>query len=161
MLGRLRSHPPAERLDEFFFLLLCVGCQRVERGDVAQRADGKKQDRRRRGRKESTRIADAIRFLSARIGELEVCAFGRHPDECESMQRESARCSCRHPGQRRAASRRDCQGATLGGCGALRAQRYFHSPGQRHRRHRGLKPRAQSKSEEMVISDVCPCLVVY
>ena len=43
------------------------------------------------GRRESARIADAIRFASARIGRLELRAFGRHADVCESMLRESLR----------------------------------------------------------------------
>jgi glycosyltransferase involved in cell wall biosynthesis len=43
------------------------------------------------GRKESARIADAIRFVSATIGKLELRAFGRHADDCESMLRESLR----------------------------------------------------------------------
>ncbi len=43
------------------------------------------------GRKESARIADAIRFVSATIGKLELHAFGRHADHCESMLRESLR----------------------------------------------------------------------
>jgi hypothetical protein len=43
------------------------------------------------GRKESARIADAIRFASARIGKLELRAFGRQADDCESMLRESLR----------------------------------------------------------------------
>ena len=43
------------------------------------------------GRKESARIADAIRFVSARIGKLELHAFGRQADNFESMLRESLR----------------------------------------------------------------------
>ncbi len=43
------------------------------------------------GRRESARIADAIRFASARIGRLELRAFGRHADDCESMLREKLR----------------------------------------------------------------------
>lgn len=43
------------------------------------------------GRKESARIAEAIRFVSATIGRLELRAFGRHADDCESMLRESLR----------------------------------------------------------------------
>ena len=43
------------------------------------------------GRKESARIADAIRFVSATIGKLELRAFGRHADVCESVLRESLR----------------------------------------------------------------------
>lgn len=44
-----------------------------------------------RGRKESARIAEAIRFASATIGKLELHAFGRHADDCESVLRESLR----------------------------------------------------------------------
>jgi len=43
------------------------------------------------GRKESARIADAVRFASATIGRLELRAFGRDADDCESMLRESLR----------------------------------------------------------------------
>jgi glycosyltransferase involved in cell wall biosynthesis len=43
------------------------------------------------GRLESARIAEAIRFASATIGNLELHAFGRHADHCESMLRESLR----------------------------------------------------------------------
>ena len=43
------------------------------------------------GRKESARIADAIRFASAVVGKLELHAFGRHADDCESMLRERLR----------------------------------------------------------------------
>lgn len=43
------------------------------------------------GRKESARIADAIQFASATIGKLELHAFGRHADDCESILRESLR----------------------------------------------------------------------
>ncbi len=43
------------------------------------------------GRKESARIAEAIRFVSSTIGKLELHAFGRHADVCESMLRESLR----------------------------------------------------------------------
>jgi glycosyltransferase involved in cell wall biosynthesis len=41
------------------------------------------------GREESARIADVIRFVSARIGKLELHAFGRQADEFESVLRES------------------------------------------------------------------------
>ncbi len=43
------------------------------------------------GRQESARIAEAIRFVSETIGKLELHAFGRHADDCESMLRESLR----------------------------------------------------------------------
>lgn len=43
------------------------------------------------GRKESARIADTVRFVSATIGKLDLHAFGRHADDCESMLRESLR----------------------------------------------------------------------
>jgi len=43
------------------------------------------------GRKESARIAEAIRFAAATIGRLELHAFGRHADDCESVLRESLR----------------------------------------------------------------------
>jgi glycosyltransferase involved in cell wall biosynthesis len=43
------------------------------------------------GRRESARIADAIRFVSARIPKLELHAFGRQADDFESMLRESLR----------------------------------------------------------------------
>ena len=43
------------------------------------------------GRQESARIADAMRFVSGRIGKLELRAFGRHADACESVLRESLR----------------------------------------------------------------------
>jgi glycosyltransferase involved in cell wall biosynthesis len=42
-----------------------------------------------RGRKESARIAEAIRFVAATIGKLELHAFGRDADDCESVLRES------------------------------------------------------------------------
>jgi glycosyltransferase involved in cell wall biosynthesis len=40
------------------------------------------------GRWESARIIDAVRFAAARIGRLELRAFGRHADDCESLLRE-------------------------------------------------------------------------
>jgi glycosyltransferase involved in cell wall biosynthesis len=43
------------------------------------------------GRKESARIADTIRFVSRRIGKLELRAFGRQADDWESMLRENLR----------------------------------------------------------------------
>ena len=43
------------------------------------------------GRKESARIVEAIRFVSATIGNLELRVFGRHADDCESMLREGLR----------------------------------------------------------------------
>jgi glycosyltransferase involved in cell wall biosynthesis len=43
------------------------------------------------GRQESGRIAEAIRFVSTTIGKLELRAFGRHADDCESTLRESLR----------------------------------------------------------------------
>jgi glycosyltransferase involved in cell wall biosynthesis len=43
------------------------------------------------GRKESARIADAIRFVSVRIGKLELRVFGRQADQYESILRESLR----------------------------------------------------------------------
>jgi hypothetical protein len=43
------------------------------------------------GRRESARIVDAIRFVSARIGKLELRAFGRQADDWESMLREGLR----------------------------------------------------------------------
>jgi glycosyltransferase involved in cell wall biosynthesis len=43
------------------------------------------------GRKESARIADTIRFVSSRIGKLELRVFGRQADDYESMLRESLR----------------------------------------------------------------------
>jgi glycosyltransferase involved in cell wall biosynthesis len=43
------------------------------------------------GRKESERIAEALRFVSATMGKLELHAFGRHADDCESMLRASLR----------------------------------------------------------------------
>jgi glycosyltransferase involved in cell wall biosynthesis len=44
-----------------------------------------------RGRKESAQIADAVRFVSARIGKLKLHVFGRHANDFESMLRESLR----------------------------------------------------------------------
>jgi glycosyltransferase involved in cell wall biosynthesis len=43
------------------------------------------------GRQESARIVDAMRFVSGRIAKLELRAFGRHADACESVLRESLR----------------------------------------------------------------------
>jgi glycosyltransferase involved in cell wall biosynthesis len=43
------------------------------------------------GRRESARIVEAIRFACASIGELELHAFGRHADHCESLLREGLR----------------------------------------------------------------------
>jgi glycosyltransferase involved in cell wall biosynthesis len=43
------------------------------------------------GRKESARIVDAMRFASSKIGKLELHAFGRHADDCESALREGLR----------------------------------------------------------------------
>src|SRR5258707_11409425 len=141
MLGRLRSPTPAERPDESFFLFFGVGCQRVERGDVATELMAKSKIGGEGGagnhRESQTPFVSSRQELASWS-----CARSAATDDCESMLRESARCSCRHSGQRRAASRRGCQGAALGGCDALRARRYFHSPRQGHR---GLKPRTQSK----------------
>jgi glycosyltransferase involved in cell wall biosynthesis len=44
-----------------------------------------------RGREESARIADVLRFVSARIGKLELHAFGRQADAFESILCESLR----------------------------------------------------------------------
>jgi glycosyltransferase involved in cell wall biosynthesis len=43
------------------------------------------------GRRESARIVDAMRFASRLIGKLELHAFGRHADNCESILREGLR----------------------------------------------------------------------
>jgi glycosyltransferase involved in cell wall biosynthesis len=43
------------------------------------------------GRRESARIVDAVRFAAAKIGQLELRAFGRHADDCESLLREGLR----------------------------------------------------------------------
>jgi glycosyltransferase involved in cell wall biosynthesis len=43
------------------------------------------------GHRESARIMDAVRFASAKIGRLELRAFGRHADDCESLLREGLR----------------------------------------------------------------------
>jgi glycosyltransferase involved in cell wall biosynthesis len=43
------------------------------------------------GRRESARIVDAARFAAARMGRLELRAFGRHADDCASMLREGLR----------------------------------------------------------------------
>lgn len=43
------------------------------------------------GPKESARIAEAIGLAAATIGKLELHAFGRHADDCESLLRESLR----------------------------------------------------------------------
>jgi glycosyltransferase involved in cell wall biosynthesis len=43
------------------------------------------------GRKESGRIAEAVRFVSTTIGKLELRAFGRHADDCASTLHESLR----------------------------------------------------------------------
>ncbi len=43
------------------------------------------------GRMESARIVDAVRFAAARMGRLELRAFGRHADDCESLLREGLR----------------------------------------------------------------------
>lgn len=43
------------------------------------------------GRKECVRIAQALRFVSASIGNVELHAFGRHADDCESVLRDSLR----------------------------------------------------------------------
>jgi glycosyltransferase involved in cell wall biosynthesis len=43
------------------------------------------------GRRESARIVEAVRFTAANVGRLELHAFGRHADDCESLLREGLR----------------------------------------------------------------------
>jgi len=43
------------------------------------------------GRMESARIVDAVRFAASTMGRLELHAFGRHADDCESVLREGLR----------------------------------------------------------------------
>ena len=43
------------------------------------------------GRQEAVRIVEAVGFVASKIGKLELHAFGRHADDCESMLREGLR----------------------------------------------------------------------
>jgi glycosyltransferase involved in cell wall biosynthesis len=43
------------------------------------------------GRKEATLIINGVRLVAAKIGKLELHAFGRHADDCESLLREGLR----------------------------------------------------------------------
>jgi glycosyltransferase involved in cell wall biosynthesis len=43
------------------------------------------------GRNEAARIVEALRFVASKLGKLELHAFGRHADDCESILREGLR----------------------------------------------------------------------
>jgi glycosyltransferase involved in cell wall biosynthesis len=43
------------------------------------------------GREEAARIIESVGFVASKIGKLELHAFGRHADDCESMLREGLR----------------------------------------------------------------------